>query len=77
MAYAKKAGLDVTKFQADLKDSALMRAVEKDKLEGMRFGVEGTPTFFVNGKLYQSSADFEEIVDRVGEEIDIVEGRIK
>jgi protein-disulfide isomerase len=77
LAYAKKAGLDVAKFQADLKDSSLMRAVEKDKLEGMRFGVEGTPTFFVNGKLYKGTAEFEEIIDRVGEELDIVEGRIK
>ncbi len=75
--YAKKAGLDVIKFKADLKDPKLMRYIEKDKLEGMRFGVEGTPTFFINGKLYEGQNDFDEIMDRIGEEIDIVEGRIK
>ena len=54
-----------------------MNIIEKDKLEGMRLGVEGTPTFFVNGKLYRGLADFDELADRIGEEIDIVEGRIK
>lgn len=75
--YAQQAGLDLARFDADLADKALMRTIEKDKLEGMRFGVEGTPTFFVNGKLYLGASDYPEIVDRIGEELDIVEGRIK
>jgi protein-disulfide isomerase len=75
--YAQSAGLDLARFDADLEDKALMKVIEKDKLEGMRFGVEGTPTFFVNGKLYQGASDYPEIVDRIGEELDIVEGRIK
>jgi protein-disulfide isomerase len=77
LGYAARAGLDAAKFQADLKGAAAMKYIEKDKLEGMRLGVEGTPTFFVNGKLYRGLADFDELVDRVGEELDIVEGRIK
>jgi hypothetical protein len=31
----------------------------------------------VNGKLFKGQADFEELVDRIGEELDIVEGRIR
>jgi len=77
LGYAEQAGLDVAKFKVALTDQASMKYIEKDKLEGMRLGVEGTPTFFVNGKLYKGLADFDELVDRVGEEIDIVEGRIK
>lgn len=75
--YAQQAGLDMAKFDADRKAPAAMKAVEKDKLEGMRLGVEGTPAFFVNGKLYQGANDIAEILDRIGEELDIVEGRIK
>jgi protein-disulfide isomerase len=74
--YARKAGLDMARFKADLEDPALMKIVEKDKIEGMSLGVEGTPTFFVNGKLYDGAQDFEEIRDRVAEELDIVEGRV-
>jgi protein-disulfide isomerase len=77
LAYATRAGLDIARFQTDIKDAASMKYIEKDKLEGMRLGVEGTPTFFVNGKLYRGLAEFDELVDRVGEEIDIIEGRIK
>jgi protein-disulfide isomerase len=75
--YAQQAGLDMAKFQADKNDQASMKIIEKDKLEGMRFGVEGTPAFFINGKLYQGENDVVEILDRIGEELDIVEGRIK
>jgi len=77
LGYASQAGLDVAKFKTDIADAASMKFIEKDKLEGMRVGVEGTPTFFVNGKLYRGLADFEELVDRIGEEIDILEGRIQ
>lgn len=74
--YTKKVGLNPAKSAAVQKDPASMRYIEKDKLEGMRFGVEGTPTFFVNGKQYQGILDYEEIMDRIAEELDIVEGRI-
>ncbi|MCP4676153.1 MAG: thioredoxin domain-containing protein [Deltaproteobacteria bacterium] len=75
--YAKKIGLDMTKFKQALNDKSSMKYVERDKLEGMRIGVEGTPTFFINGKLFDGVQDYEEIVDRIAEELDIVEGRIK
>jgi protein-disulfide isomerase len=76
-SYAQKAGLDLAKYDADIKDAAVMKLIEKDKLEGMRYGVEGTPTFLVNGKLYLGQNDVDEIIDRLGEELDILEGRIK
>lgn len=77
LGYAKKAGLNIEQFKKDLKDTSLMRLIEKDKLEGMRFGVEGTPTFFINGKLYHGSADYDELVDRIEIELEILSGKIK
>jgi predicted DsbA family dithiol-disulfide isomerase len=75
--YAKQANLDIDKWQDTIKDSSTMRSIEKDKLEGMRFGVEGTPTFFVNGKNYTGATDYNEIIDRIAEELEIVEGKIR
>jgi protein-disulfide isomerase len=46
---ARKAGLDTTRFTADLGDPTLRDAVEKDFMEGQRIGVTGTPAFLVNG----------------------------
>ncbi len=75
--YAQKSGLDIPRFKAAIKDTKAMRQIERDKLEGMRFGIEGTPTFFINGKMFIGQQDYEEILDRIAEEVDIVEGRTK
>ncbi len=75
--YAQQVGMDIAKFKADMKDPKVMKFIEKDKLEGMRYGVDGTPTFFINGKVFVGLNDYAEILDRLGEEIDIVEGKIK
>jgi len=74
--YAQQVGLDMAKFEADIASPEAMKVIEADKLEGMRNGVEGTPTFFVNGKLYLGANDITEILDRLDEELDIVSGKI-
>jgi protein-disulfide isomerase len=75
--YAKQAGLDMARFKADIKNKELMKQIEKDKLLGMRLGVDGTPTYFINGKMYVGLNEYPELIDRIGEEIDITEGLIK
>lgn len=77
LSYARRAGLDTKEFLVDVKSKGAMKFVEKDKLEGMRFGVEGTPTFFINGKEFKGLQDYAEIVDRIEEELDIVAGAIQ
>jgi protein-disulfide isomerase len=47
--YASKVGLDMTKFDAALDDGTYVAAVAADVAEGTALGVDGTPTFFVNG----------------------------
>lgn len=49
--YAKKIGLDMTKFQADF-DAAKV-VVEKDKEEGITAGIAGTPALYINGREYR------------------------
>jgi len=55
IAYAKEAGCDVAKFEADLK----AKRAEYDKIVTAQFAagqaasVRGTPTFFINGKKVQ------------------------
>lgn len=47
---AKQLSLDPAKFEADMKSSALTNRVANDQADGTRFGVNSTPTFFLNGK---------------------------
>ncbi len=51
MGYAKKLGLDMTRFEADF--NAVAAQVESDKKEGDDAGVNGTPTLFINGRKYE------------------------
>jgi protein-disulfide isomerase len=47
--YARLAGLDVGKFDRDLKSGRFAGEIERDKRDGERVGVIGTPAFFING----------------------------
>lgn len=49
--YAKSLGLDMTKFEADY--TAAEPQVQADVDEGNRAGVQGTPTTFINGVVYE------------------------
>lgn len=47
---AKQLSLDMEKFEKDMKSSELTNRVANDQADGTRFGVNSTPTFFLNGK---------------------------
>lgn len=50
VTYAKDLGLDTAKFAADLNSSAIEKKIRAEYLEGTKLDVQGTPTFFINGK---------------------------
>ncbi len=47
---AQQVGLDMEKFDKDMKDPELKALVERDFQEGAGAGVRGIPTIFVNGR---------------------------
>src|ERR687887_130716 len=57
--YAGKLRLDLTKFKNDMTSHAFACRVREDFLSGVRSGVNGTPTFFINGIRYDDSWDAE------------------
>jgi diadenylate cyclase len=63
--YAAEIGLDVARFKDDLVESRYAPRVREDRFSGERSGVEGTPTFFVNGRRYEGSLDLEGLLDAV------------
>lgn len=52
-SYAEQLGLNMDRFRADMASAATQRRIEQDRAEGKRVGVEGTPTFFVNGRAFR------------------------
>ncbi len=56
--YAAALGLDVPRFERDLAGHVYAGRVREDKLSGIESGVQGTPTFFINGRMHQGSYDY-------------------
>ncbi|MEO8125487.1 MAG: thioredoxin domain-containing protein [Bryobacteraceae bacterium] len=55
--WAKESGLEMEKFKADLQSGKFRPVVEKDVKDGFEAGVQGTPTFFINGQRYNGLLD--------------------
>jgi protein-disulfide isomerase len=63
---AKKIGLDLTQFRADMADSTLADKITADQKVATQFGAGGTPAFFVNGRFLsgaQPLTAFEALID--------------
>ncbi len=59
--YAAQIGLDVDKFTADMSATELNDRITNDIRDGNLLGVDATPTFFLNGKMYNSSLGYDSL----------------
>ena len=55
--YAEQLGLDPEPFDQDIAQHAYARRVHEDLRGGLKSGVRGTPTFFVNGLRHDGPND--------------------
>lgn len=65
--FGLRAGVEIYKFQADLAGEVYAKRVRDDFRGGVRSGVNGTPTFFINGKRYEGKLEYEELAGAVRE----------
>lgn len=64
--YAALLGLDAERFELDLRSAAVARRVRSDEEGGLRSGVVGTPTLFLNGYHFRDKPDVETLFKAVG-----------
>ena len=62
LARAEEAGLDTVGFARDLSLGTFLPKVREDFTSGVRSGVNGTPTFFVNGTRHDGAFDTASLV---------------
>jgi len=74
--YAKEIGLDMAKFKKDMDDPTLKQQVEADSKIANAVGANGTPTFFVNGRILVGAQGFEKFDELIKEEIKQVDALI-
>lgn len=63
--YAAALGLDLDAFADDLARHTYAPRVREDFLTGARAGVNGTPTFFVNGQRHNGAFDFDTLSEAI------------
>jgi protein-disulfide isomerase len=74
MAYASTLGLDESRFVGELTKHVHAARVREDFMGGVRGGVNGTPTFFINEKRYDGPYDLDSLLDAAEVEIAAVNG---
>ena len=52
---AQQLGLDMQKFEKDLNDPQIQQIINQDYQDGLKAGVRGTPTVYVNGALLKNT----------------------
>ena len=60
--YAQQVGLDLDVFDRELAEHVYAARVQEDFMSGVRSGVNGTPTFYVNGARYDDSYDLDTLL---------------
>ena len=60
-SWAEKIGLDVKEFGKAIKEGLVTERIKEDRQSGIRSGVNGTPTFFINGVRFDGEANYEEL----------------
>jgi len=58
--------VDAARLKKDMASQAVRQRIESDVAEARRFGVEGTPTFVVNGVVVRGAAPLEEFEEVLG-----------
>ena len=62
-AYAGELGLDETRLIREVTATAYARRIREDFRDGVRAGVNGTPTLFINGDRYDGARDLKHLLN--------------
>jgi protein-disulfide isomerase len=60
--YAAAVGCDVERFIREMAENRYLPRVREDFLSGVRSGVNGTPTLFINGMRYDGPRDLDSLL---------------
>jgi protein-disulfide isomerase len=64
-AEATKAGMDLNKLKADMTDPAIEKSLQSSIALAHKAGVDGTPTFVLNGKFHPGAMDEETLTNEM------------
>jgi protein-disulfide isomerase len=65
---AASLGLNLTRFDSEFQDRMYSSHIDEDIQSGNSSGVKSTPTFFINGELYNEAWDLDSLLGALDEE---------
>jgi protein-disulfide isomerase len=72
MRYAQELGLDTAVFGRCLESGQYGEQVRREQREGVQAGVQGTPSFLINGQLLEGARSFEIFAAFIEAELELV-----
>ncbi|MDV6235013.1 thioredoxin domain-containing protein [Leptospira ellisii] len=66
---ARNSGLEMKAFSQCVNDAAVRKEVEADMAEGEKYGVSGTPAFFINGIMVEGAQPIEAFTKVIDQEL--------
>jgi protein-disulfide isomerase len=67
LQHAAKIGLDKAKIQSEIGRHAYFTRIREDFMSGVRSGVNGTPTFFLNDHRYNGDYEFDALAEAIAD----------
>jgi len=64
--FAERLGLDLDRFDSDLAADSVRDRIERDVETGIRSGVDGTPSLFIDGRRYEGPRDADSLAEALG-----------
>ncbi len=69
IGFAREAGLDVEQFESSFEDGKYENVVEQVFREAQDAGIQGTPTYFINGRILVGAQPLEVFEQVIEEEL--------
>jgi len=63
IAYAQQLGIDKQDFESDFSHKQITSKIDSDIESGLRSGVNGTPSVYINGQKYDGDYEFDALRD--------------
>jgi protein-disulfide isomerase len=64
--FAERVGLDLERFDSDVVDPAVSARIDQDIETGLRSGVDGTPSLFIDGRRYEGPREADRLAQALG-----------
>ncbi len=68
-------GLDQKKFEEDKKSPVEAARIRQDYEEGLKLGVRGTPTLFINGRQFKQQRSMQNLEAAINQELETAKAK--